>query len=101
MTQTQGQKDLRDRIASAASAAEPELTTTELADRISADPRFTDPASGLFAELAALHGEDFAGVAFFQALLKAAGEIRAATAQTRECSAALDFLLRDDMGLTR
>ena len=50
------------------------MTTTELAVQIEADPRFRAGGSALFTELAAVHGEDFTGVAFFQAYLKAAQE---------------------------
>ena len=48
------------------------MTTTELAVQVEADPRFRADGSALFTELAAVHGKDFTGIAFFQAFLKAA-----------------------------
>ena len=46
-------------------------TTTELAALIEASPRFRGDGSAYFAEIAAKYGDDFAGLAWMQAILKA------------------------------
>lgn len=46
--------------------------TTELARRISEDPRFLGDKGEFFREVAAEHGEDTAGLAWMQALLRLA-----------------------------
>lgn len=47
------------------------MTTTELAAQIADDPRFgSSKSAALFEELATRYGQDFTGLAFFQACMK-------------------------------